>query len=294
MTSIIEIDNLGKRFGSQEVLAGLSLSVQPGIFALLGPNGAGKTTLVSILTTLTRPDSGVVRVMGHDVVRDAKTVRRCIGATGQYASVDEVLTARENLVMIGRLVGLSAKDAKRRAGELLETFELTAAADRKVAGFSGGMRRRVDLAASLVRTPAVLFLDEPTTGLDPTSRTRLWGDISRLAQDGCCVFLTTQTLDEAEVLADRVAILQGGQIVADGTVSALTSLVGEEAAVLLDSEGRVRRTLEVQGTAQGISEAIALLTPEERQLRLELRRPTLDDAFTALTQRNEKKLEVAA
>src|SRR5690606_3111426 len=221
----------------------------------------------------------------HDAVRDPAAVRRLIGATGQYASIDEALTARENLVMIGRLLGLGIRRARSRADELLGRFDLESAADRAVSGFSGGMRRRVDLAASLVSTPAVLFLDEPTTGLDPVSRGRLWDDIAALAAEGSSVFLTTQMLDEAEVLADRVAILQGGGIVADGTVDSLTALVGEEQAVLVEREGRVRRTLEVDSTAGGLERALAALDDAELELRLELRRPTLDDAFLALTAR---------
>lgn len=284
MSATIELTELTKRYGEHAVLDSLSLEVSGGIFALLGPNGAGKSTLVSILTTLLRPDSGTARVLGHDVVGDPAAVRRLIGATGQYASIDENLTARENLVMVARLTGIGRSAARDRASELLQTFGLTAAGDRRVSGFSGGMRRRVDLAASLVRTPAVLFLDEPTTGLDPTSRAQLWDDIAGLAAEGCSVLLTTQMLDEAEALADRVAILQGGGIVADGTVAELLSLVGEETAVLVDEAGEVRRTLTAAETAGGLAAALAQITPEERVLRLELRRPSLDDAFSALTQ----------
>lgn len=214
MSATIELTGLTKRYGEHAVLDSLSLEISGGIFALLGPNGTGKTTLVSILTTLLRPDSGSARVLGRDVVGDPAAVRRLIGATGQYASIDENLTARENLVMVARLIGIGRAAARDRAAELLHTFDLTAAGDRRVSGFSGGMRRRVDLAASLVRTPAVLFLDEPTTGLDPTSRAQLWDDIAGLAAEGCSILLTTQMLDEAEALADRVAILQGGGIVA--------------------------------------------------------------------------------
>ncbi len=286
MPAAIEIADLGKRYRGAPVLDGLSLEIPGGIFALLGPNGAGKTTLVSILTTLLRPDSGTARVLGRDVVHEARSVRRLIGATGQYASVDEALTGRENLVMIGRLVGLTTVDSRGRAKELLAAFGLEGAADRPVSGYSGGMRRRVDLAASLVRTPAVLFLDEPTTGLDPASRSQLWEDIARLAAEGCSVFLTTQMLDEAEALAERVAILNGGRIIADGTVESLISLVGEETAVLVDSEGRTRRALEVDRTAGGLALALSELDDDERQLRLELRRPSLDDAFIALTGRD--------
>ncbi len=289
-TPIIEIRDLEKRYAGRTVLDRLSLDVHAGIFALLGPNGAGKTTLVSILTTLLRPESGSARVLGHDVTREAKTVRRLIGATGQYASVDEALTGRENLVMVGRLLGLTARQARVRGDELLGEFDLESAADRRVSSYSGGMRRRIDLAASLLCTPAVLFLDEPTTGLDPTSRTRLWDDVAELAKRGCCVFLTTQMLDEAEALADRVAILQGGRIIADGTAESLKALVGEETAVLVGADGEVRRALETDGTAGGLERALLGLPPHERELRLELRRPTLDDAFVALTAQPEKEI----
>lgn len=296
MNPTIEITDLRQSYGRRAVLDGITLGIEGGVFALLGPNGAGKTTLVSVLSTLLRPDSGSARILGHDVVREASTVRRLIGATGQYASIDEALTGRENLVMIGRLLGLGARRAKLRAEELLGSFELEDAADRRVGGYSGGMRRRVDLAASLVLPPAVLFLDEPTTGLDPASRSRLWSDVAQLAADGCCVFMTTQMLDEAEALADRVAILQDGTIVADGTVAELTRLIGEETAVLVDGDGGTVRTLDVPGSAAGLAAALAGLEPAERELRVELRRPTLDDAFIALTLRESgtERVEVAA
>ncbi|MBK0419360.1 ATP-binding cassette domain-containing protein [Leucobacter sp. CSA1] len=283
MTAVIELDGLGKRLGGQTVLDSLALDITGGIFALLGPNGAGKTTLVSILSTLMRPDSGSARILGHDVERDAARVRRHIGTTGQYAAIDEALTGRENLVMIARLLGLGTLDARRRADELLASFDLAETANRPVAEYSGGMRRRVDLAASLVLTPAVLFLDEPTTGLDPASRARLWDAIAARAAEGCCVFMTTQMLDEAEALADRVAILQGGRIVADGTVDRLISLVGTETAVLVDEAGEVRRTLGATGDAGALARQLAGLAEEDHRLHLELRRPTLDDAFLALT-----------
>lgn len=296
MNSTIEIYDLNKSYGKHKVLDSVSLEISGGVFALLGPNGAGKTTLVSILTTLLRPDNGTARILGHDVMKDPKAVRRLIGATGQYASVDEILTGRENLVMTGRLLGLSTRRAKARADEMLERFELEGAADRQVLGYSGGMRRRIDLAASLVCTPAVLFLDEPTTGLDPTSRSRLWSDVSELSRDGCCVFLTTQTLDEAEALADRVAILQNGVLIADGTVESLKALVGEETAVLVDESGQVHRTLEIDGTAGGLATALHRLPASEHGLRLEVRRPTLDDAFIAITAQPQPqpRQEVAA
>jgi ABC-type multidrug transport system ATPase subunit len=200
--------------------------------------------------------------------------------------------------MIGRLLGLTGRRPRTRADELLGSFDLEDAADRRVSEYSGGMRRRIDLAASLVSRPAVLFLDEPTTGLDPASRNGLWDSVAELARQGCCVVLTTQMLDEAEALADRVAILQDGRIVADGTPESLKTLVGEETAVLVDAGGGVRRILETDGTAGGLEEALLDLPDEERGLRLELRRPTLDDAFIAITGRTgvpaESDREVAA
>lgn len=294
MTPTLEITDLSKRYADRIVLDRLSLEISGGVFALLGPNGAGKTTLVSILTTLLRPDSGTAKVLGHDVLAEARIVRRLIGVTGQYASVDEALTGRENLVMLGRLLGLSARRARLRADEMLGSFELEDAADRKVSSYSGGMRRRIDLACSLLCTPAVLFLDEPTTGLDPMSRNRLWSDISALAEQGCCVFLTTQTLDEAEALADRVAILQGGSLIADGSPESIKALVGEETAVLVDHDGRVQRTFEAVGSAGELSAALASLPEHERELRLELRRPTLDDAFIALTAHSQNSQKETA
>lgn len=284
MASMIEITDLEKRYGDRTVLDRLSLEITGGVFALLGANGAGKTTLVSTLTTLLRPDRGSARILGHDVVKDAKTVRRLMSTTGQYASVDEALTGRENLIMVGRLLGLSARQARVRSDELLGSFDLEDAAHRTVSGYSGGMRRRIDLAASLICTPAVLFLDEPTTGLDPTSRKRLWADVVQLAQQGTCVFLTTQMLDEAEALADRVAILRDGAIIADGTTDSLKARVGHDTAVLIDDRGEVQRTFETDGTASGLQRALHGVDPAHRHLRVELRRPTLDDAFTALTQ----------
>ncbi|KAB1652968.1 ATP-binding cassette domain-containing protein [Pseudoclavibacter chungangensis] len=283
MPAIIEIDGLEKRYGDRTVLDALSLDIGEGVFALLGPNGSGKTTLVSILTTLLYPEAGTARILGHDVTRERTTVRRLIAATGQYASIDEMLTSRENLTMLGRLLGLAPRRASRRTEELLDAFELEDAADRPVSGFSGGMRRRLDLAASIIRTPAVLFLDEPSTGLDPMSRTRLWAQIAELATEGCTVFLTTQMLDEAEALADRVAVLRDGTIVADGTVDALKRLVGGQTAVLVDDDDVVQRTFETDGSAASVAELLQDLPEHERRLRLEFRSPTLDDAFIALT-----------
>ena len=241
--TVISIDGLVARYGDLVVLDHLTLDVGPGVLALLGPNGAGKTTLVDTVTTLRRPDAGRVRVHGHDVVADAPAVRGLLGVTGQQASVDVVLTGRENLVLTGRLLGLGRAGSRRRADELLERFDLTEPADRRVATWSGGMRRRLDLAASLVTTPRVLVLDEPTTGLDARSRGALWEEVRGIAAAGTTVLLTTQYLEEADVLADRVVVLDGGRVVADGTPDALRRAVGGEVVQVHDSAGAVTDVL---------------------------------------------------
>ena len=226
-TLMIEAEGLTKRFGSTVALDGLDLEVPAGaILGVLGPNGAGKTTAVRILTTLSLPDSGSARVAGFDVVDDASSVQRSIGVTAQDATLDEILSGRQNLVMIGRLSGLRRAEARARAGELLERFGLADAADRVLKGYSGGMRRRLDLAAGLVTRPPVLFLDEPTTGLDPTSRVRMWGVIRELVADGVTLLLTTQYLDEADELADRIVVVDHGRVIAGGTAAELKAQTG--------------------------------------------------------------------
>src|SRR6516225_560375 len=225
----IETERLTKRFGSTQALSGLDLTVpQGGILGLLGPNGAGKTTAVRVLATLLRPESGRARVLGADVVTQAAEVRRRIGLTGQYAALDSSLTGRANLVMIGRLSRLGRAEAGRRADELLDRFDLTGAAGRAVKTYSGGMRRRLDLAASLIGRPDVLFLDEPTTGLDPQSRAVMWEIIRELAADGTTLLVTTQYLDEADRLASQIAVIDGGRVIAEGSPDELKAKAGED------------------------------------------------------------------
>ena len=226
---MIEATALSKRYGETQALDKVDLEVAAGsILGVLGPNGAGKTTGLRILTTLSRPDSGRASVAGHDVVAEAAAVRRKIGVTGQDATLDDLLTGRQNLLMIGELSRLRRAEARRRAGELLDLFELTEAADRVVKGYSGGMRRRLDLGASLVMRPPVLFLDEPTTGLDPTGRQRVWRVIRGVVADGATVMLTTQYLDEADALADDIVVIDRGRVIARGTPRELKATTGSQ------------------------------------------------------------------
>jgi ABC-2 type transport system ATP-binding protein len=234
----IEAEGLAKRFGATQALDGIDLSVPAGgILGLLGPNGAGKTTVVRILATLLRPDAGRARILGADVVTQPGEVRGRIGLTGQYAALDEYLTGRANLVMIGRLARLGRSQAHQRADELLERFDLTGAAGRAVKTYSGGMRRRLDLAASLIGRPEVLFLDEPTTGLDPRSRSVMWAIIRELAGAGTTLLLTTQYLDEADQLADQIAVIDAGRVIAAGSPDALKARIGEDRLTLALAPG---------------------------------------------------------
>ncbi|MFE3544621.1 ATP-binding cassette domain-containing protein [Nocardia sp. NPDC059177] len=225
----VRTHGLGKSYGDFTAVGSVDLSIEAGtVFAMLGPNGAGKTTTVRMLATLLRPDRGRAEVFGYDVVRDATAVRSMIGLTGQYASVDETLSAPENLRLFGRLLGLSRRAAARRSDELLEEFELTQVARRSVSAFSGGMRRRLDLAATLITVPPLIFLDEPTTGLDPHTRDRMWGIVRGLVERGATVLLTTQYLEEADALADRIAVIDRGTLVAEGTAAELKSSIGDQ------------------------------------------------------------------
>jgi ABC-2 type transport system ATP-binding protein len=297
---IVEATGLRKSFGATEVLAGVDLEIREGsVLALLGPNGAGKTTTVRILTTLTRPDSGRATIAGYDVLREPARVRGVISLTGQYAAVDENQTGRENLVMIGRLMHLGRPTARRRTGELLERFGLTDAMDRRVKTYSGGMRRRLDLAMSLIAQPRVIFLDEPTTGLDPASRSTMWEAIGELVRDGTTILLTTQYLEEADRLADRIVLLDRGRIVATGTADALKDRIGGErielrfadepqllkAAGLLDGvAGQLVLNIPSDGTAAHLHRVLDVLRDNGVQPeRVSSHRPTLDDVFLALT-----------
>ncbi len=236
-TPAITAEGLVKHYGKTTALAGLDLTVPPGdVYGLLGPNGAGKTTAVRVLATLLRPDGGRASVLGQDVVAQAPSVRRMIGLTGQYAALDEYLTGRANLIMIGQLSRLSAKAARQRADDLLERFGLMEAAARAVKTYSGGMRRRLDLAASLIGHPAVLFLDEPTTGLDPSARALMWDIVRELTLEGTTLLLTTQYLDEADQLAGRIAVIDGGKVIAEGTPAELKASVGGQRILLTLAE----------------------------------------------------------
>jgi ABC-2 type transport system ATP-binding protein len=304
----IVISGLVKAFGDVRALGGVDLEVRTGtVLGLLGPNGAGKTTLVRVLTTLLTPDSGTATVVGLDVVSDAAALRHEIGLAGQYAAVDENLTGLENLTMVGRLYGFSRAKAKARGRELLQRFDLVDAGDRVTSTYSGGMRRRLDLAAALVAKPPVLFLDEPTTGLDPRSRIGMWETIEGLVSEGTTVLLTTQYLDEADRLADSIAVIDHGQVIAQGTSDELKDRVGGE---------RVEVTLEDPAAAPQAIRALAPMAEEEPTSRektvsvavrsrrgvlveavkllsdagvgiedVNVRRPTLDDVFLTLTGR---------
>ncbi|GMK44057.1 daunorubicin resistance protein DrrA family ABC transporter ATP-binding protein [Paenibacillus glycanilyticus] len=281
----IEVSGLRKSFGKQSVLSGLELSVPAGsVFALLGPNGAGKTTLIHILSTLIAPDGGKVLVGGYNVQTEQELVKQHISLTGQFAAVDEVLSAEENLRMIGRLSGLSSSQSRTRTEELLKAFDLVDAAKKRVKTYSGGMRRRLDLAISLVVDRPVIFLDEPTTGLDTVSRRALWDIISELASQGRTIFLTTQYLEEADQLADQIAVINGGRIVATGSAEQLKARVGGEVIELLNGQDEVIHTVPTTGSIQDISRTLnELVHSVPPGTRVNIRRPSLDDVFVALT-----------
>jgi oleandomycin transport system ATP-binding protein len=306
MTSVIEAEGLTKRFGDTQALAGVDLGAEQGtVLGVLGPNGAGKTTAVRILSTLLRPDSGTARIGGYDVLTQAHRVRQTIGLTGQYASVDQDLTGQQNLVLIGQLLNLSTRDAKARARELLDWFDLSEAAGRVAKSYSGGMRRRLDLAASLVGRPSVIFLDEPTTGLDPAKREDMWGVVRSLVADGSTVLLTTQYLDEADALADDIVVIDRGKVIAHDTPDGLKRVVGGQrvkvmpadadrlpdvAAILRDVggteptvSGRNQLTVPVDGE-QALTATLQRLGQDGIPvLEASLHLPSLDEVFMTLT-----------
>ncbi|MCI1591131.1 ATP-binding cassette domain-containing protein [Heyndrickxia oleronia] len=286
MTTVaIEIVGLRKSFGNHEVLSGIDLKVSSGsIFALLGPNGAGKTTLINILSTLVFPDEGSVRVGGYDVATEKAGVKQSISLTGQYAAVDEILTAEENLRMMGRLSGLSPAQSRTRATELLEYFDLVEAAHKKVKTFSGGMRRRLDLAISLVVRRSILFLDEPTTGLDTHSRRALWDIILKLAASGMTIFLTTQYLEEADQLADEIAIIANGRVVAQGSADELKSRIGGEVVEFRNGNDEVIQEFPTDGSIQELKSVLdEYMGHFPENTRINIRKPSMDDVFIDLT-----------
>jgi len=302
----IEASGLVKSFGAVHAVDGVDLAVRRGsVYGVLGPNGAGKTTTIRMLATLLRPDAGSARVLGHDIVREADTVRGLVSLTGQLASVDEDLTGRENLILLARLLGLRRADAKTRATELLEAFDLADSSGRLVKHYSGGMRRRLDIAASIVVTPRLMFLDEPTTGLDPRSRNQVWDIIRSLAAAGATILLCTQYLDEADQLADGIAVIDHGRVIAEGTPTQLKASVGSGSlhVRLLDSEQRpeAERLLAQElgtvhlerdpaalsapcGDADRAAEAVAELARSDVRIAgFSLGQPSLDEVFLALT-----------
>lgn len=285
MNHAIEISGLYKSFSSQTVLNGVDLVVPKGtVYALLGPNGAGKTTLIRILSTLTTPDAGTVRVAGYEVTAQTNEVKRSISLTGQFTAVDEVLSGEENLVMMGRLSGLTSKMARLRAAELLEQFDLTDAARKRVKTYSGGMRRRLDLAISLIVNRPVLFLDEPTTGLDTLSRRVLWSSITELARQGHTIFLTTQYLEEADQLADTIAVLKDGRIVATGTAEQLKAQVRSDRVELRDTDDQLLSRVPTDGTIRDLLGILNdLQTQVPADVRVSIQRPTMDEVFISLT-----------
>jgi ABC-2 type transport system ATP-binding protein len=324
----VEAHGLVKDFGDNRAVDHVDLTVPTGsVYGVLGPNGAGKTTTIRMLATLLRPDEGQASVFGHDVVREAHIVRQLIGVTGQYASVDETLSANENLYLFSRLNGLSAKAARAKTAELLESFGLTEAAKRPLKNFSGGMRRRLDLAASLISQPPLIFLDEPTTGLDPRTRVQMWDTIRRLVATGSTVLLTTQYLDEADQLADRIAVIDRGVVVAEGTADELKAMVGNSSLQLvLADPAQLERARVV---IRDVLHVDAALSPESRRINapmaapdavtdllvrlrdegiavteLSVQKPTLDEVFLTITGRpatnaadtdaEERELEVSA
>ena len=307
----VQVTNLKKSYGNNLVLNGINLQVQRGtMLALLGPNGAGKTTTIRILSTLLKPDSGTVTIQGYNVVTQADRVREVIGLTGQSAAVDELLTGRENLTMMGQLYRLTPASAKARAQELLQEFDLVAAAERTLKTYSGGMRRRLDLAVSLIAAPPIIFLDEPTTGLDPRSRLVMWDIIKKLMSGGTTILLTTQYLEEADQLADQIAVIDGGKVIAEGTAKQLKSkvgkdrleltfnnadfnqaqrLLGNQVADFSQKEGTI--TVLIQDTNNDVRQLLDSLAGKVVVQSMDIHKPTLDDVFLSLTGKQKQHSE---
>ena len=316
----VEVRGLVKHFGAVKAVDGVDLNVKEGtVLGVLGPNGAGKTTLVRCLSTLVVPDAGRAVVAGFDVVRQPRALRRTIGLTGQYASVDEKLSGWENLYMIGRLLDLSRKDARRRADEMLERFSLTDAAKRPAAKYSGGMRRRLDLAASMIGQPAVLFLDEPTTGLDPRTRNEVWEEVQRMVREGATVLLTTQYMEEAEQLANELTVVDRGRVIAEGRVDELKAKVGGRTLQIQPSDeselGRVVTAIEQAGldgiagatadhhggvvnvpiiSDEQLTEVVGLLSRQGFTLAgISTHLPSLDEVFLAITGQKTSRADIS-
>ena len=307
----ITVKGLRKSYGKNQVLRGVNLTVKRGtMLAILGPNGAGKTTTVRIMSTLLGFDAGTVTIEGHDVALSPDKVRAVIGLTGQSAAVDEILTGRENLIMMGQLYRLTKRSATLRADELLEQFDLVDAGKRSVKTYSGGMRRRLDLAVSLIATPPIIFLDEPTTGLDPRSRIAMWDIINKLKADGKTILLTTQYLEEADQLADNIAVIDGGKVIAEGTAKQLKAKVGKDrleltfkkltefrageralGKLVVDSNKKeLTVTLIINDTNKDVAQALAILTKEKVSISsMAIHKPTLDDVFLSLTGKSNQK-----
>jgi daunorubicin/doxorubicin transport system ATP-binding protein len=309
----VEAIGLIKHFGDNKAVNGVSFNIEAGrIYGVLGPNGAGKTTTISMLSTLMRPDAGHATIFGYDTIKEAHIVRQLIGLTGQFVSVDEKLSATENLFLFSRLLGLNRKDARKKSAELLEAFNLTEVAKRPLSKFSGGMRRRLDLAASLIAQPPLIFLDEPTTGLDPRTRLQMWDTIRQLVAVGSTVLLTTQYLEEADQLADRIAVIDSGQVIAEGTPAELKASVGVAALELklrspehgslvrdiihkvlevhchISPEGMISAPLADPGLITDV--LLALRNHQIELLEVSVKSPTLDEVFLAITGREKQKI----
>ena len=308
--TVIKVSNLKKSYGSNQVLTGIDFEVERGtMLALLGPNGAGKTTTVRILSTLLNADSGKVTVENFDVVKDAEKVRSKIGLTGQSASIDELLTGRENLIMMGRLYRLTKKSAISRAEELLNDFDLVDAADRPAKTYSGGMRRRLDLAVSLIASPPIIFLDEPTTGLDPRSRLVMWDIIRNLMDKGTTILLTTQYLEEADKLADNIIVIDGGKVIAEGTAKQLKEKIGKDRLLIgfktqrllnqakdvlkskdaVVDEENLQLSLPIGGKGSDVRNILETLEKNKLDINfMDIHKPTLDDVFLSVTDKDSK------